>query len=323
LCNGTKSDSYIIHHIEQYAISQNNSYHNLAVLCPNDHDLAHKEGFGLTLKITPDQIKKSKIKWEKVVQDQKVYKASINGNIDEVEFLNVPRILELSKEIFRLIPETEYTKRLILEDLIKPDGYINTSYIKNIADNPATPLIFFALYGSAMMRFHYFEIFKKVVKALNFKDLDSLLNIHSIKEGIAGEYCFYVGGLYSSKLPSPITDDSEMMRFYFKRKSYVAEWFVDPQYFASSSAKYRTSHRNILLIYGKIKSVNIEMVNDKRKIVINMQTYCFGLPSEAKNRRPDIAFQRELEQYFNDENEDVEITDDGFLDDIDEKDLPF
>ena len=44
VCKGTKSDSFIVHHIKQYSKSKDNSYKNLAVLCLNDHDLAHKEG---------------------------------------------------------------------------------------------------------------------------------------------------------------------------------------------------------------------------------------------------------------------------------------
>lgn len=41
VCHGTKSRSYVVHHIEEYALTRNNSYSNLAVLCPADHDLAH------------------------------------------------------------------------------------------------------------------------------------------------------------------------------------------------------------------------------------------------------------------------------------------
>lgn len=42
VCHGVKSTSYVIHHIEPYCKSRDNSYSNLAVLCPADHDLAHR-----------------------------------------------------------------------------------------------------------------------------------------------------------------------------------------------------------------------------------------------------------------------------------------
>ena len=75
LCKGTKSNSYIIHHIEEYSKSQDNSYYNLAVLCPNDHDEAHKQGKSLTNKITPDNIRKAKEKWAKAVKEENKKKA--------------------------------------------------------------------------------------------------------------------------------------------------------------------------------------------------------------------------------------------------------
>ncbi|MBV5281822.1 MAG: hypothetical protein JZU53_05230 [Paludibacter sp.] len=68
LCKGTKSAAYIIHHITEYSITKDNSYSNLAVLCPNHHDLAHRNGIALTNKISGDQIKEAKKNWEIEVQ---------------------------------------------------------------------------------------------------------------------------------------------------------------------------------------------------------------------------------------------------------------
>jgi ABC-type oligopeptide transport system ATPase subunit len=68
LCKGQKSDAYIIHHIVDYSISQDNSYSNLAVLCPNDHDLAHRKGVALTNKISEKEIREAKKSWEKQVR---------------------------------------------------------------------------------------------------------------------------------------------------------------------------------------------------------------------------------------------------------------
>lgn len=305
VCKGEKSDSYIIHHIEHYSKSQDNSYYNLAVLCPNDHELAHKEGKSLTLKLTPKQILKSKENWEREVEAQKVQRAAINGNIHEIEFLNVPRILEVCNEHFHEIPKTKYTDSLVHDELIKNDGHLNIDKISTIASNPSTPLIFFAPFGSTKLRFNYFELFKSILSRFNFRDLDELLNRTSIKEGIVGEYCYYVGGLYSKKVDQTITENSEMVKFYFKRKQFQVEWLVDPKYFASSSAKHRTAHRNIYLIYGKIMNTDIQEIDGKRKIVLDIRPYCFGLPYETKHRKPDIAYAKEYDELF-DEYEDDE-----------------
>lgn len=147
VCKGIKGKSYIIHHIEEYSVSQNNEYYNLAVLCPVCHDTAHKKGKSLSLKLTEDQLYRLKEKWEKEVKRLNVEKASKNGNIFEVDFLNVPRILELSRELFSEIPTTPYTQDLIEKKLINIDNNLNTQKIAELAENPNTPLIFLQLGG--------------------------------------------------------------------------------------------------------------------------------------------------------------------------------
>lgn len=302
VCRGVKGKSYIIHHIEEYSVSQNNEYHNLAVLCPNDHDLAHRNGRSLTLGLTKDQIIKAKMKWEAKVQEINIEQASKNGNIIEIDFLNIPRILEVCIELYGNIPETSYTQELRNEDLITPSGHLNLETIKLVNKNPATPLIFFGLFGSSSLRYHYYEIFQEgLLNHLQFKDLDTLLNKTSLKKGIVGEYCYYVGGLYSERLPDPITDDSNLMRFFLNKKQFRIEWLVDARYFCSSTAKNRTYHRNVYMIFGKIRNVNIAPVNGKDKIVIDIRPYCFGMPDLQKYRTPDIAYRDKFDDFFNNE----------------------
>jgi len=62
-CLGTKGKTFIIHHITEYEISQDNSYENLAVLCPVCHDLAHSKR-ALTLTIDKTQLLELKKTWE-------------------------------------------------------------------------------------------------------------------------------------------------------------------------------------------------------------------------------------------------------------------
>ena len=75
LCKGQKSDAYIIHHIVEYLKTKDNTYNNLAVLCPNDHDLAHRSGIAITNKITEKQIREAKQNWEKQVIGENKEKA--------------------------------------------------------------------------------------------------------------------------------------------------------------------------------------------------------------------------------------------------------
>jgi hypothetical protein len=123
-----------------------------------------------------------------------------------------------------------------------------------------------------------------------------------VKGGIIGEYCFYVGGLYSSKLPSSISDESEFMKFHIQKKPFSVEWLVDPKFFTSSSAKWRTSNRTIYMIFGKIRNVDIKEIDGKKQILIDIRPYCFGLPELQKDRKPSIAYRHMFDEMF-DEND--------------------
>jgi ABC-type dipeptide/oligopeptide/nickel transport system ATPase component len=74
LCKGKKSDAFIIHHIIEYSLKKDNKYNNLAVVCPNDHDLVHRPGNKaiaiLTNQITEKQIRESKKNWELQVKKE-------------------------------------------------------------------------------------------------------------------------------------------------------------------------------------------------------------------------------------------------------------
>lgn len=122
ICKGKKSYAYIIHHIVPYSKTKDNSYDNLAVLCPNDHDLAHREGIALTNKITEKQIKATKANWEKKVKqsnsDKSKQSASELDRIDKSKINFISRQLSDNKAInidcqHKITP---YTKFIVIVD---------------------------------------------------------------------------------------------------------------------------------------------------------------------------------------------------------------
>ncbi|HAA10600.1 MAG TPA: hypothetical protein DCE41_02445 [Cytophagales bacterium] len=60
-----------IHHIVPWAESQDNSYENLAFLCPNCHDKVHKEK-GLTQNYPPDRVRELKQLWIQQVKQRNI-----------------------------------------------------------------------------------------------------------------------------------------------------------------------------------------------------------------------------------------------------------
>jgi hypothetical protein len=304
LCKGQKGDGYIIHHIEPYASTQDNEHHNLAVLCPNDHDLVHREGQSLTNKITKEQLVKAKHNWEKEVEVLNVQVASQGGEINEVDFINVPRILELYNEVIKSIPKTKYSESLLQKAALNSDGSINSTFIEKFNKNPATPFIFFGLNGSWELSLHFEEVFKEILTKVEFIDLDSLLNKKAIQsENLIGKFCFYVGGLYGNRPERPITVDTECTHLYFHRKSYFVEWIVAPQYMKSSSSITRLSDRTEYLIYGRIRSIGKKTWKDKEYIHFSIRPYLFGLPTMTKTRKPAIHFTEKYKDYDFDEED--------------------
>ncbi len=65
VCHDT-GRSVVVHHIEDWAKSRDHSCDNLAILCLEDHDKAHKSG-GHTQNLTPDLVRQAKRQWEEKV----------------------------------------------------------------------------------------------------------------------------------------------------------------------------------------------------------------------------------------------------------------
>ncbi|CAN5361423.1 hypothetical protein BH09BAC1_BH09BAC1_09340 [soil metagenome] len=300
LCKGVKGKSYIIHHIEEYSKSQDNGYENLAVLCPNDHDDAHKQGLSLTKRITPGQIKKAKKDWEKQVESINVLRAAFSEQVESVEYVNVPRILELVQFTIN-DDKTKYSGGLLEKGLINKDGTINLNFHKEYGLNLNNPLNFFGGHGSIELRMHYFELLKRIANTTSFKDLDSLLNQSSIKNGIVGEFCVHIGGLYGENVKLPITDSSPIITLYLKRKPFLVEWKIDPRYITSSTASQRLA-RATHAIYGRIMHVEGIELNGEKVIFIDIRCYAMAFPVLEKDRTPSIHYEKkDYSEYFEDD----------------------
>jgi len=305
ICRGNKSDAYIIHHIEHYNISQNNSYENLIVLCPNDHELAHREGESLANKITPRQLRSAKKKWEQHVSEIPVRNAAIEGEIQDVDYVNVNRILELAIQIFDgSLPETKNSRVLREENILLATGQINPSHYEAYSLNKNTPLKFYALHGSTMLIYHYHELLIRCLNMVELFDLDDILNIKSIKGGIVGKFCYYVGGVYGKQYIGEINANSEPTYLHFKRNKIGVKWYVDPMFITSTTASWRISSHCIFIIYGKI--LNVKTKQDLVEIII--RPYAYGIPTNTKNRTPMISyFKNDLDDLTNDVFHDLSV----------------
>lgn len=302
VCQGKKSDAYIIHHIEHYNISQNNEYDNLVLLCPNDHELAHREGESLANKITPKQLISFKKSWEKNVEENKVRKATLKGEIHDVDYLNVHRILELANQ-FDDVTNTKYYLSLLVQGLIQKDNSLNPKFYTKNKLNPNTPLKFFAGFGSHTLIQHYFDILLNIFERVEVHDLDYLLKKSEIKKGIIGKFCYYVGGVYGKQYRGIINEESEYTSIHFRRKPFIVEWSVNPMFITSSTASWRIARRPIYAIYGKIVNVSEVTENGVDFIHIEIRPYVFGIALTMKNRTPIIHYIKNIDRYSFDEDD--------------------
>ncbi|MDR6711259.1 hypothetical protein J2W83_000849 [Pseudomonas hunanensis] len=167
LCKGDKGRSYIIHHIVPYAETQDNSYDNLIVLCPNDHDLAH--GAGLTMKITAVNLRKSKLAWEVEVQEANARRAAqlIEVNEHTVDFINIRRMEQLSLQVLGEIPETRYTRSLQDAKILNNRRSFDQKYVRDNYSGRNYLFDYITHYEAE----HYKEILEKVATTVQFVDL--------------------------------------------------------------------------------------------------------------------------------------------------------
>lgn len=172
------------------------------------------------------------------------------------------------------------------------DGTINPELYKEYNLNPNTPLKFFAMFGSATLTQHYYEILLATFQKVKLYELDNLLKISEIKKGVIGKYCIYSGGVYGRTYKGDVIDsNSEPTLIHIRKKPFFAEWKVDPMFITSTTASWRIARRPIYLVYGKILDVCEEIIEDEKRLVIDIRPYAFGMPVNQKNRTPDIHYR--------------------------------
>ncbi|MCJ7601650.1 MAG: HNH endonuclease [Desulfobulbaceae bacterium] len=294
VCHGIKGKSYILHHIEQYSISQDNRYHNLIVLCPTCHDLAHRPG-GLTSNLTEGDLIITKEKWEKQVEKQDAEAASRNGETSDIDYINIPRIAELALNILHTIPDTSCSYYLQDKGILDASGNFDMSIVDNFPSDRAFPLHFGK---SFYVKHHYMEIFKEILNRVNFYNLDDLLNIKSVKtNSLVGTYCYYIGGIYGKSPKIPITDETPTVSLWFKRRCFYVEWIIDPRFMASMTSIMRLSQHTVYLVYGKIRNISERTYKGKDYIHFDVRPYVLSLPEKTIDRRPPIHWIKKYEDF--------------------------
>lgn len=304
VCRGQKGYSYIIHHIVEYEKSQDNTYNNLIVLCPVDHDLAHQGG--LTLRLTESQLRMAKAKWEKQVEIANAQRAAqlIEVNDDAIDYVNVKRIEELCVRLFMKIPKTSLTASLRRAGILRAGGSFDQKYVQTYLSGGR----YLFDYITHQETEHYKQLLQHIATVTNFIDLDETARAgHSALKESEGNYAFFIGGVCAKGPGIPITQNTPPILLHYSRKNLRIEWILDPIFMMSISAISRIGGKNRYIIYCLVRTVELQADN---VTLVTASPLLIAQPTKWVHKTPTIAYQRRYAEYIDDDYANDDADDD-------------
>ena len=281
VCRGKKSNAIQIHHIDEHAKGGDNDPQNLAVICPACHELTMK-GTGVTQRLKKDQILDFKKKWEEVVAIEDVKQANKIVQIDQFDYLNLPRIIELANRVKHKYPWGPTDQ--------------NLNEIFNLWKNTPIPDQIFNLDPKThgMISFQFHELLEALQLEINFIDLndywDHKDDFSSYK--FPSTFIFFEGMLLGKMPKRPISKDSPTVSAYHRDHHQLIELSLelDPNYFFSNTALSRISERNEYRLFGKIIGHQEREHNKKLFFQLKIQPFFIGTAPNFMSVRSPLPF---------------------------------
>ena len=295
VCKGNKSHTYIVHHIIEYEKTQDNSYNNLIVLCPSDHDLAHQSG--LSLRITEAQLRKAKQKWEQQVVVSNTQRAAQKIEIydDAIDYVNIKRIEELCVRLFGKIPRTTLTASLRHAGILRDGNSFDQKYVQS---NLSGGRYLFD-YITHQETEHYKQLLQKIASVTDFIDLDTAV-LSGIKttKSTEGKYAYFIGGVTAKGPKFPITAKTPPVTVSYSRKPFKIEWVLDPLFLMSTSAIARIGGTNRYIIYCLVRTVEKQ---PNGIISVKASPLLIAQPTVYVDKTPIISYLRRNGHYVDGE----------------------
>ena len=295
ICKGQKGSSYIIHHIVEYERTQDNTYSNLVVLCPVDHDLAHQGG--LTLRISEDQLRQSKKSWEQQVEVANAQRAAqlIEVSDDAIDYVNIKRIEELCVRLFKEIPKTTITSDLLRAGILSSRGSFDQKFVQTQLSGGRYLFDYITHQESE----HYRQLMQKIAKVIHFIDLDETADAgYAPLKASESNYAFFIGGVCAKGPTLPITASTPTILLHYSRKNLRIEWILDPIFMMSMSAITRVGGKNRYIIYCLIRTVEKQ---NNGVTLIKASPLLIAQPTKWVDKTPRIAYERQYAEFINDD----------------------
>lgn len=249
LCRDKKAH-FIIHHIEEYLVSKNNSEDNLIVLCPNCHAKVHSKS-EISRNITPDILKESKARWEEQCRiEDAAYILQLSHTRDSRwDWFNVPRIRELFHK------HTKYIKSLRVFKVLKTKGFIDYDDFLDMGkiQDTAKPSHFTDFGDGTLITSYLGNLIEKIIFDITPFDLTPFLSNANILQGIVEKdsYIALQGRFYFKD----INDGKK--EAYYKAHGVKISFIYDLYYCASSSSKYDSMFGNkVITVLGRVIDIS-------------------------------------------------------------------
>ncbi|WP_192937277.1 HNH endonuclease signature motif containing protein [Sinorhizobium meliloti] len=293
VCRGTKASSFIIHHIEEYEKNQDNSYENLIVLCPNDHDLAHRPG-GLTNDLNPAQLRSAKKAWEAQVELANVQRAATSMTVDNdaIDYFNVKRIEDLCIRLLGEVPITSLTASLTRAGIINADRRFDLKFIR---DHLSGGRYLFD-YSNHSEAEYFRQLLVAIAKKVDFEDLsDAAQKGFAALSPLVGKYAYFVGGVYSKRPQLPIDKNSGPLTVHYPTRKLLITWDLDPNYLYSMSAISRMGRKNLYIIYCLVRTV--EKGTSSSPCRVTASPLLIAQPAAHLHKTPAIFYEKQYEDF--------------------------
>lgn len=263
---------FIIHHIDEYSKTQDNSEGNLVLVCLNDHDRVHARS-NISKNLSPDMVRDLKKKWEEKIEkrsiDQYLHPTD-NGKTCHWDYINIRYLEQLPfdptslNSFAYLLAEGAIDRngRILLDNILKIAGD-NLEYLYNYGRIPVRPLFNF-----------HMDLIKRIINAnkVRYIQLDPSFTVDSIKECLQQivllEGRFYFKRGEKSKFSCPI-----LVHGVFNRVRI--EFEIDDFLFTSSSARGHLSGHNNTVSFLIVRDVQ-EVQNEKYDFVLKVSPIAVG-----------------------------------------------
>ncbi len=270
----------IIHHIEEWHISKNNSESNLVVLCLRHHDEAHTKK-SLSINLSAKQILTSKQTWLSYIKTEDA-RAILGLMIPHSrwDYINIKRLFELFLDLDIKYDDIQSYLKLLNLEIVDERGIPRPKQNWKVSGLPTSYLLDF---GEGIYYTHYLKtIVGRIVTRLPVIDLTNNLNLSFIKSVVKiGSIITAQVGFYFSDIDKYEKSKSQLRRAYYQKNSIKIEFVFDAWECTSSSGRYDalTGHRVAVPIIF-VRSV---LEDEQKNLVINGS--CLAIGTWFENHR--------------------------------------